>query len=153
MKVLVLVGLALLASAPAVSLGQTHHKGSPMGFDQMATTHHFYLYDNGGAIEVLAKTDATTLADVRHHLEMLPMAFGAGDFSTPRAVHENVVVAGADALQRLRSEIEYRYRDIELGGRVEITADGEALAAIHAFLRFQISDHQTGDPLQVRARP
>ncbi len=155
MKVLMLtLGVTLLTSAVAVSVGQTQHQNSPMGFDQTVTTHHFYLYDNGGAIEVSVNAaDAAVLADVRRHLEMLPMAFGAGDFSTPRAVHRHVVVAGADALERLRSGIEYRYRDIELGGRVEITADSEALAAVHTFLRFQISDHQTGDALRIRVRP
>jgi hypothetical protein len=30
------------------------------------------------------------------------------------------------------------------------TANAEALAAVHEFLRFQIEDHQTGDPLEVK---
>ena len=47
----------------------------------------------------------------------------------------------------------YRYRDTPGGGRVDIvTSDAEALEAIHAFLRFQITDHKTGDPLEVKAR-
>ena len=33
-----------------------------------------------------------------------------------------------------------------------ITADHDALAAIHAFLRFQIAGHETGDPITVPAR-
>ena len=154
MKVLILtLGVILLASSPSVFLGQTH---GPMGFDQGATTHHFYLYESGGAIEVSVHDpdDATSLSTVRRHLKKLPLEFGVGDFSTPRAVHQHVLVTGADALERLASRIEYKYRDIEPGGRVEIiTADGEALAAVHTFLRFQISNHQTGDALEVTMTP
>jgi len=29
------------------------------------------------------------------------------------------------------------------------TRDGEALAAVHEFLRYQIREHHTGDPLTV----
>jgi hypothetical protein len=36
------------------------------------------------------------------------------------------------------------------GGRIRIATESrEALAAVHDFLRFQIKDHQTGDPLTV----
>jgi hypothetical protein len=39
---------------------------------------------------------------------------------------------------------------MERGGRIRIETDSpEALAAIHDFLRFQIKDHETGDPLTV----
>jgi hypothetical protein len=32
------------------------------------------------------------------------------------------------------------------------TTNREALAAVHEFLAFQISDHKTGDPVTVRKR-
>jgi len=32
------------------------------------------------------------------------------------------------------------------------TRDSDALAAVHAFLRFQITEHQTGDPMEVAER-
>jgi hypothetical protein len=36
------------------------------------------------------------------------------------------------------------------GGHIRIATESpEALAAVHDFLRFQIKDHQTGDPLTV----
>jgi hypothetical protein len=45
-------------------------------------------------------------------------------------------------------------RETENGGRVLIeTKDAEALAAVHEFLRFQIEDHQTGDPTEVATAP
>jgi hypothetical protein len=50
----------------------------------------------------------------------------------------------------LRQQIRYRYQETERGGRIRISsANAEAVQAIHAFLRFQISDHQTGDRTEV----
>jgi hypothetical protein len=49
--------------------------------------------------------------------------------------------------------IRYQYVETANGGRVNIvTSDPGALAAVHAFLRFQIAEHKTGDPTTVRAR-
>ena len=51
------------------------------------------------------------------------------------------------AYTRQRREIRYRFEQTALGGRVGIvTTDPAALAAVHAFLRYQIQDHQTGNP-------
>ena len=45
----------------------------------------------------------------------------------------------------------YRYQEIPTGARVEIrTTDADALAALHAFLRYQITEHKTGDPMTPR---
>jgi hypothetical protein len=53
-------------------------------------------------------------------------------------------------MKRLRSSIRYTSETIDNGGRIKIeTASPEALAAIHDFLRFQIKDHETGDPLTI----
>jgi hypothetical protein len=40
-----------------------------------------------------------------------------------------------------------------MGGRVDIvTANKDALAAVHAFMKFQIKDHETGDKTSVTKR-
>jgi hypothetical protein len=50
-------------------------------------------------------------------------------------------------LQRLRAIVAYRYEELPAGGRVRIvTARAEAVTAVHAFLRYQIREHKTGDP-------
>jgi hypothetical protein len=50
-------------------------------------------------------------------------------------------------LQRLKAEVKYEFQKTERGGTVRITTSNpEALSAVHQFLRFQIDDHQTGDP-------
>ena len=122
-----------------------------MGFDQDRTRHRFLLGPDGGTIEVTVRdaADGEDLAAIRRHLPHIASMFAAGDFSIPHFVHGEQV-PGTPDLTRLRDRIRYRYEEIPGGGRVRIsTADREARAAIHAFLRYQIQDHHTGDSLQV----
>ena len=52
-------------------------------------------------------------------------------------------------MQRLKAEIKYEFEETDRGARVRITTkSAEAVSAVHEFLRFQIRDHQTGDPLE-----
>ncbi len=122
-----------------------------MGFSQTRTTHRFLLEADGGVIEVGADDarDAESRDRVRQHLAHVARAFAEGDFRTPLAVHDRVP-PGAHEMCRLRASIKYEFEQTERGGRVRIrTGNKEALAAVHAFLRFQIKDHQTGDKLEV----
>ncbi|MEZ5320160.1 MAG: hypothetical protein R2752_22350 [Vicinamibacterales bacterium] len=126
-----------------------------MGFDQDKTTHHFRLYEDGGAIEVTVKeaADETNLAAIRSHLPHIAMLFGQGQFDLPHFIHATDVPGTAD-MTRLREKIRYRYVEAPQGGRVDIvTTDPDALRAVHAFLAFQISDHKTGDATTVGRRP
>lgn len=120
-----------------------------MGFSQTATVHHFLLDAGGGRIQVEVRdaSDTSNRDLVRRHLSHVARAFATGDFDTPALVHARVP-PGADDMRRLKSEITYSYEETEAGARVRIsTKNAEALAAVHAFLRFQIEDHQTGDPM------
>jgi hypothetical protein len=155
---------AVVASTAATSgaqqppQGQTHdhdahHRemlqrgAQAMGFDQERTVHHFLLYEDGGAIEVFVKeaTDQATLQAVRKHLQEIAGLFRAGDFGKPALTHAQQVPGTAD-MTRLKDRIAYRYQETSTGGRVRIvTRDADALTAVHAFLRFQIEDHRTGD--------
>jgi hypothetical protein len=54
-------------------------------------------------------------------------------------------------MAKLRSQIRYNYSDTAGGAKIQIvTANPDAIQAIHSFLRFQISDHQTGDATEVQ---
>jgi len=131
------------------------HAGMVMGFDQDKTTHHFYLYRDGGAIDVSVKdaTDVKNRDAIRSHLPHIATMFGAGDFNAPMLVHETEKVPGIDVLARLKDRVKYNYRETPTGGRVDVTTtDASALAALHEFLKFQIRDHKTGDPLTLRIR-
>ena len=123
-----------------------------MGFSQEKTTHHFYLTKTGGVIQVEANdpSDTASRDQIRGHLGHIASMFAEGDFDIPMFVHDRTP-AGAAEMKRLRSEISYRYEEAERGGRVRISsADAQAVAAVHSFLRFQITEHQTGDSLEVK---
>ncbi|MBZ5620138.1 MAG: hypothetical protein LAQ69_15645 [Acidobacteriia bacterium] len=118
-----------------------------MGFSHEKTTHHFRLYADGGAIEVEAKDpkDTESRDQIRTHLAHIARMFADGNFNAPMLVHDRTP-PGVPTLQRLKSEITYRFENTDQGGRVRITTkNADALKALHEFLRFQISDHQTGD--------
>jgi len=57
---------------------------------------------------------------------------------------------GAEVMARMKSNIVYQYEEMETGGRVRIsTTDPQALKAVHDFLRFQITEHRTGDEMGI----
>ena len=122
-----------------------------MGFSQTATTHHFFLNSNGGVIQVEAKDSADTANrnEIRVHLGHIAKAFQSGDFDIPMLVHDTVP-PGVPEMKRLQKNIQYSFEETPDGGRVVISsANKEALEAIHRFLRFQIEEHKTGDPVDV----
>lgn len=149
---------ALALAMPGAALqsqtttGGAHHLDARgrqvMGFDQQKTTHHFLLYEDGGAIDVSVK-DAANTTDrdaIRSHLPHIAHLFAAGDFKAPMLVHDKKDVPGTKDLARLKDKITYTYVETPAGGRVNIvTTDKDAIAAVHAFLKFQIDDHKTGD--------
>jgi hypothetical protein len=123
-----------------------------MGFSQTATTHHFYLNESGGIIQVEANdsTDLTNRDDIRMHLRHIAHAFQTGDFDIPMLVHDTVP-PGVPEMKRLQKHIRYAFEETPNGGRIVIaSANAKALAAIHRFLQFQIEEHKTGDSRAVR---
>lgn len=122
-----------------------------MGFAHNKTTHHFKLLVDGGSIEVAANdaNDTASRDQIRQHLNHIVQMFSEGDFNAPMLIHGQEP-SGVPTIKRLKGDINYRFEEMDLGGRVRIsTANVEALSAIHDFLRFQINDHKTGDPTEV----
>ena len=140
------------SNAHAEHLSGVNERGDhAMGFSHEKTTHHFRLTASGGAIEVTSNDpkDIASRDQIRMHLSHIAVLFKDGDFSKPMFTHAEVP-PGTLAMTSLKAEINYSYQEIERGARVMITtANPEALSAIHEFLRFQIKDHETGDPLEV----
>ena len=153
------LALALTTLTAAAIGAQTpsphgQHANAAMGFDQAKTTHHFYLYEDGGAIDVSVKDDSdkVNLDAIRAHLPHIAQMFAAGNFDTPMLVHQRAV-PGTDVMAKARDAIAYAYKETPRGGRVEITTtEATALAAVHTFLKFQIADHKTGDSPAIRKR-
>ena len=135
----------------------THHAGvvergdHVMGFSHDKTTHHFRLMNDGGAIEAVANdpADFASRQEIREHLQHIATMFSQGDFNAPMLIHAHTP-PGVPAMKKLRNQIQYRVEDLPNGARVRVSSsNAKAVAAIHDFLRFQIQDHQTGDPLTV----
>jgi len=121
-----------------------------MGFSHDKTTHHFRLLKDGGAIEVSSNDpkDTDSRDQIRAHLKHIAASFAAGDFEMPMFIHDQVP-PGVPVMKRLKSQIKYEVESITGGGRVRInSANLEAVKAVQDFLRFQITDHQTGDSLE-----
>ena len=129
---------------------QTERENEAMGFSQGRTTHHFVLAADGGRIQVTANAadDRTTIEQVRSHLKQIAREFKAGDFATPLLVHGQTP-PGVQTMQHLKSEISYAYEDRADGAAVAIRSrNPDAVAAVQEFLRFQIREHKTGDPVR-----
>jgi hypothetical protein len=122
-----------------------------MGFSHEKTTHAFRVFADGGAVEVRAndEKDAESIAAIRSHLQLIAKEFADGDFAKPQETHARVP-DGVPVMKALGAAIEYRYEELERGGRVRITTrDRGGIDAVHAFMRFQIRDHHTADPGKV----
>jgi hypothetical protein len=120
-----------------------------MDFSQTATAHHFLLRADGGVIQVQAKDpqDEASPESIRHHLMHIAHAFASGDFDIPMFVHDETP-PGAVEMKELKDKISYSFVETPEGGQVVIrTSDKRALEAVHKFLKYQIEQHHTGDPL------
>jgi hypothetical protein len=153
--------LLLVPMSSSVVARQAHHAAGDrraatvMGFDQIRTTHHFRLFTDGGAIDVAVNesTDTKNRDAIRSHLPRITAMFGSGNFAAPMLVHDSAKVPGVRIMTAKKDAIRYRYVETPDGGRVDVsTSDPEALAAVHAFLKYQIREHATGDPLTIRPR-
>jgi hypothetical protein len=84
------------------------------------------------------------------HLSHIAKSFAEGDFDIPMFVHDTVP-PGVLEMKKLKADIRYSFEEMANGGRVLIsTSNKAALEALHAFLRFQIERHRTGDPTEIR---
>ena len=159
MKIILAMCAALLLPAAVVAQqdhskhGEMEHRGNQgMGFEQQKTTHHFLLRKDGGAIQVTADSagDTASKDEIQMHLHHIAQAFKSGDFNIPMFVHDQTP-PGVATMTKLKNQIHYRYESAQNGGRVVISsANADAVAAIHEFLKFQITEHKTGDPLEVK---
>ena len=138
-------------SHPAVVQSHGDHA---MGFPHDKTTHHFRMTTDGGSIEVTVNdsSDKANTQAIRSHLAHIAMMFSDGDFSAPMFIHDGLP-PGVTTMKLMKSAIHYIYDDLPDGGRVRIKSDDAiAVAAIQDFLRFQITEHATGDSLEVATR-
>src|SRR5579871_3429471 len=123
-----------------------------MGFDHTKTAHHFRLFPDGGAITVETNDpkDAESREAIQRHLRKISAMFAAGNFDLPMFIHATQP-PGMQTMKRLKKQITYPYEPMPDGAQVRIRArNKQAVAAIHKFLRFQIQEHRTADPLTIQ---
>ena len=136
MKTTLVLAVTLSAfSANQQATSQMNHRGAMvMGFDQDKTAHHFYLYADGGAIDVSVKdaADKTNLEAIRAHLPHIVTMFSEGNFDAPMLVH-GTEVPGTPEMKKIKDTITWKYEENARGGRVTIsTMNAEAVKAVHA---------------------
>jgi hypothetical protein len=151
------VAICMLLLPSAAAAAQQHDNTAMntrgdhvMGFDQNKTTHHFTLTKTGGVIQVQANDSSDTASrdHIRMHLQHISKAFAKGDFTDPHEVHAEVP-PGVPVMKDRKNKITYQFESVANGGKVLIaTEDPKALKAIHEYLRYQIREHKTGDPLE-----
>ncbi|MEO7971316.1 MAG: hypothetical protein ABI698_08455 [bacterium] len=132
---------------------EMHERGDKvMGFDHLKTTHHFLLAKDGGVIKVEANegNDKESRDQIRKHLGHIAKMFSEGNFSAPMLVHsENP--PGTAVMKNLKAEIKYNFSETERGALIRISTNNpEARQAVYEFLRYQIREHETGDPLELQ---
>lgn len=144
------------AAKPEATAKDPHAHGvdsrgdAAMGFSHQDTTHRFLLRKDGGVIEVMANDpkDEDSVTRIRTHLRHIAQAFAAGDFALPGFIHDRTP-PGVETMRAERARIRYSFSEEDRGGAVRLQTDDPAVRrAIHEFLRFQIQDHRTGDPLE-----
>lgn len=141
--------------APSPQQGVVQRGDHVMGFSHEKTTHHFWLYPDGGEINVSANdaADKASIDQIRMHLGHIAGMFASGNFHAPMLIHDTMP-PGVPTMTRLKDSIKYEYSETGRGARIRlITENPQALDAIHAFLLFQIIDHQTGDSPDIAATP
>ena len=147
-----------IAYASECPMHESHQKGGinergdkVMGFSHGKTAHHFLLSKDGGVIQVQANDakESESRDAIRAHLSHIALLFSQGNFEAPMMIHDRVP-PGVPVMKELNGAISYKYESMERGGRIVLATDNsDAVKAIHEFLRFQISDHKTGDPMEL----
>ena len=159
-RVVLMLTLTTLLCLPVSGQQQGQHQmdeinkrgDKHMGFDHLKTTHHFLLANDGGSIQVEANDlkDTESRDQIRRHLRHITMMFSEGNFAVPMLIHEKAP-PGSETMKQLKGAIDYQFNETERGASIRIsTSDAQALKAIHEFLKFQITEHKTGDPLEVK---
>jgi len=155
LAVLIVLSFSAMPAASQDHSASNHRGEAVMGFDQDRTMHHFRLFTDGGAIDVVVRYRANTndRDAIRSHLPHIATIFAAGEFDAPMLVHDSKNVPGTAVMASRTDRIHYNYVEIPNGGRVNIvTSDRETLEAVHQFLKFQIQAHKTGDSTDIRTR-
>ncbi len=122
-----------------------------LGTDIGRVVQHYYLVKNGGVIEFTAKdaNDTTTISALQKYMDTQKDLFEKGKNDADADVHGKVP-DGIPNLKRLRNEITFFAVKNDDGAALRMfSVNDQARQAIQDFLKFEINEHKTGDPLVV----
>lgn len=120
-----------------------------LGTDANKIVQHYYLVKNGGVIEFTAKdpNDSSVVSAVQKYLDAQKDMFEKGKNDVDADIHGKIP-DGLAALKKLRNEITFFAVRSDSGAALRMfSVNGQARQAIQEFLKFQINEHKTGDPL------
>jgi hypothetical protein len=153
----VVLASALLFLLAAPLAGQQPAPLEPIHYDRHRVVHHFYLYPDGGMMTLTVgdPSDAETRKAVRAYVQRVSQLMVLGDLVRLR----DQFGEGVPGLERIaearrrKATITVRSSAPDEGSQIIFTtADPAALQGVHDFLRFQITDLNTGDSHEVRDR-
>ena len=120
-----------------------------LGTDASKIVQHYYLVQNGGVIELTAKdpADHACIVAIQKYLDLQKDLFERGKNDSDTEIHGKVP-DGLAALKKLRGDITFFTVKDDNGAVLRmLTVSDQARQAIQDFMKFQINEHKTGDPL------
>ena len=148
---------ALLLLLVAPLSGRQPARPDPVHYDRHRVVHHVYLYPDGGmmTLTVSDPSDAETRKAVRAFVQRVSQLMVMGDLTRLREQFGDAV-PGLDRIaeaRRRKATITVRSSTPDEGSQIVFsTMDPVVLQALHEFLRFQITDLNTGDSPELRER-
>lgn len=118
-----------------------------LGVSLDKVTVHFYLVKNGGVIEFAAKdpNDSASIAAIQKYLQNQKDLWEKGKESAVTEVHAKPPES-ASTMRKLRNEITFYMAKTDNGAVLRMFSINEqAKNAIQDYLRFEITEHKTGD--------
>ena len=115
-----------------------------MLFSHVATLHVFAKTDDGGTLRLIVRDpgDTQQIQIVRAHLQDMRGRFEKGDYSGPSHIHGDAMPGLAELKAAKPGQIAVSYKDVADGAELEYrTSDPKLIAALHAWIDAQLSDH------------
>lgn len=154
-KLSILVGLFLSAilvtaqsAAPNPEQEVDARFSRAMGVSLDKVTVHFYLVKNGGVMELLAKDpgDNSTVEALQKYLQNQKDLWEKGKETAVTDVHLRAPESAA-TMRRLRNDITFYAAKMDNGGVLRMfSINDQARTAIQDYMKFEIAEHNTGDP-------
>jgi len=148
--VLLLLILVTLAAAQAATSSESEMNArfsKVLGTDVDKVVQHYYLVKMGGVIELTAKdpNDTATITALRKYLEAQKALYEKGKNDSDAEVHGKIP-DGLATMKKMRNDITFYSTETDSGAVLRMfSVNDQARQAVHDFMKFQISEHKTGD--------